>query len=204
MSIEFLLTSLIVVAIPGTGVLYTLSSAIGGGFRTGVFATIGCTLGIVPHILAAMLGLSGIMQISAEVFEVVRWAGVLYLIYVGISMIRDGGGISLGSSDTSGQRMGLVVRRGILLNLLNPKLTIFFFAFLPQFLDPTAGLIDSELIALGATFMLISLIVFVFYAYASATVRDRLIAAPAAQRWLQRVFGTILLGVAARLAVTDR
>ncbi len=150
-----------------------------------------------------MLGLSGIMQISAELFDVVRYVGVLYLVYVGVSMIRDGGRISLSGAESDGQPLGPIVRRGILLNLLNPKLTIFFFAFLPQFLGGSTGLVDREMIGLGAIFMLISLIVFVFYAYASAIVRDRLIAAPATQRWLQRVFGTILLGVAARLALTD-
>jgi len=95
MSVEFLLTSLVVVLIPGTGVLYTVSSSIGGGRRRGLFAAVGCTLGIVPHMLAAMVGLSGIMQAGSVVFEAVRWAGVAYLIFMGISMIRDAGKLSL-------------------------------------------------------------------------------------------------------------
>ena len=94
MSVEFLLTSLVVVLIPGTGVLYTVSSSIGGR-RRGLFAAFGCTLGIVPHVLAAMLGLSGIMQAGSVVFEAVRWAGVAYLIFMGIWMIRDAGELSL-------------------------------------------------------------------------------------------------------------
>jgi len=203
-SIEFLLTSLIVVAIPGTGAIYTISTAIGGGFRSGLFATVGCTLGIVPHIVAAMLGLSGIMQIGAGVFEAVRWAGVAYLVLMGISMIRDRGSLHLADPNVSPRSLGLIVRRGILLNLLNPKLTIFFFAFLPQFLDSSPTLLDVRLIGLAGIFMLMSLVVFAIYAWASATLSQRLLAAPAAQRWLQRTFGSILLGVAARLAVTDR
>ena len=204
MSIEFLITSLFVVVIPGTGAVYTISSAIAGGWRRGLFASVGCTLGIVPHLVAAMLGLSGIMQIGADVFEVVRWAGVAYLVVIGLSMIRDGGGLRLDGETRRAGPMGPVVRRGILLNLLNPKLTLFFFAFLPLFLEPRPRLIDVELIALGAVFMLMSLVVFAIYAWVSAVLRERVLGAPAVQRWIQRALGTVMVAVAARLAVTDR
>jgi threonine/homoserine/homoserine lactone efflux protein len=204
-SVEFLLTSLVVVVVPGTGVVYTVSTAIAGGWRRGLVAAIGCTLGILPHLLAAMLGLSGVMQAGAVAFETVRWAGVAYLIFMGVSMILDGGGLQL----EHGQRasldpMGRVVRRAILLNLLNPKLTVFFFAFLPQFLATPPGLLDPRLLGLGGVFMLMTLAVFVGYAWASATVRDRVLGAPAVLRWLQRSLGALLIGLAARLAVTDR
>jgi threonine/homoserine/homoserine lactone efflux protein len=207
MSVEFLLTSLVVVLIPGTGVIYTVSSSIGGGWRRGLFAAIGCTLGIVPHMLAAMLGLSAIMQAGSVVFEAVRWAGVAYLIFMGVSMIREGGALRLDDQDDqhgSIRSMGLVVRRGILLNLLNPKLTMFFFAFLPQFLDTPPGLLDAGLIWLGGVFMLMTLAVFAVYAYASATVRELVLGAPVVLRWFQRSLGALLIGLAARLALTDR
>jgi threonine/homoserine/homoserine lactone efflux protein len=204
MSVEFLLTSFVVVLIPGTGVLYTLSSSIGGGRRRGLFAAIGCTLGIVPHILAAMLGLSGIMQAGSAVFEVVRWAGVVYLVFVGVTMIRDAGKMSLDDVDTRLDPMGPVVWRGILLNVLNPKLTLFFFAFLPQFLDASPGLFDVRLIWLGGVFMLMTLAVFAVYALASAALRDLILTAPAARRWIERTLGAFLVGFAARLAFTDR
>jgi threonine/homoserine/homoserine lactone efflux protein len=204
MSVEFLLTSLVVAAIPGTGVVYTVSSSIGGGWRRGLFAAIGCTLGIVPHILAAMLGLSAIMQAGSVVFEAVRWAGVAYLVFMGVSMIREGGTLQLDDQDDQHGSMGLVVRRGIVLNLLNPKLTMFFFAFLPQFLNTPPGLLDLRLIGLGGVFMLMTLAVFVVYAYASATVRDRVLGAPVILRWVKRSLGALLIGLAARLAVTDR
>src|SRR5215217_8594754 len=125
-AVEFLLTSLVVVLIPGTGVVYTISSSIGGGRRRGLIAAVGCTLGIIPHMLAAMLGLSGIMQAGSVVFEVVRWAGLAYLIFMGASMIRDAGALPLDGGDTPVDSAGSVVRRGILLNVLNPKLTLFF------------------------------------------------------------------------------
>ncbi len=204
MSVEFLLTSLVVAAIPGTGVVYTVSSSIGGGRRRGLVAAIGCTLGIVPHILAAMLGLSAIMQAGAVVFEMVRWAGVAYLAFIGVSMIRNAGALPLDDENASGDPMGPVVRRGILLNVLNPKLTLFFFAFLPQFLDASPGLLDTKLIGLGVVFMLVTLAVFAVYAAASAAVRDLVLAAPVARRWIERAFGALLIGFAAKLAVTDR
>jgi threonine/homoserine/homoserine lactone efflux protein len=204
MSVEFLLTSLVVVLIPGTGVVYTVSSSIGGGWRRGLFAAIGCTLGIVPHILAAMLGLSAIMQAGSVVFEVVRWAGVAYLIYMGVAMIREGGSLQLDDRHTLIGSMGLVVRRGILLNLLNPKLTMFFFAFLPQFLETPPGLLEPRLIGLGGVFMLMTLAVFVLSAYASATVREFVLGAPVVLRWLQRSIGALLICFAARLALTER
>jgi threonine/homoserine/homoserine lactone efflux protein len=209
MSVEFLLTSLVVVAVPGTGVVYTVSSAIGGGWRRGLFAAIGCTLGIVPHVLAAMLGLSAIMQAGSVAFEAVRWAGVTYLIFMGVSIIREGGALRLDDQDERHASVGSmgVVRRAILLNLLNllnPKLTMFFFAFLPQFLDTTPGLLDPRLILLGGVFMLMTLAVFALYAYTSATVRDRVLRAPVVLRWFQRSIGALLICFAARLALTDR
>ncbi len=206
MSLEFLLTSLVVAAIPGTGVVYTIASSIGGGWRRGLFATIGCTLGVVPHLLAAMLGLSGVMQAGSVVYETIRWAGVVYLVYMGISMIRQGDALELDADaqhDATGS-MVRVVRRAILLNLLNPKLTIFFFAFLPQFLDTPPSMLDPRLIGLGAVFMLATFVVFAGYAYASAVMRDVVLRVPAVRRWLHRCLGSLLVGFAARLAITDR
>jgi len=206
-SLEFLVTSFVVVVIPGTGVLYTVSSALGGGLRIGLFAAVGCTLGIVPHLLAAMLGLSGVMQAGAVAFEVLRYAGVAYLIYMGASMLRDGGPLQFDEApDDSehGQPLLAVVRRGILLNVLNPKLTLFFFAFLPQFLDRSAGPLDPRLIGLAAVFMAMTLAVFAGYAYASAGVRTFVLGAPRVRLWIQRSLGAVLIGFAAKLATTDR
>jgi threonine/homoserine/homoserine lactone efflux protein len=155
-----------------------------------------------------MLGLSGIMQAGSVVFEVVRWAGVAYLIFMGASMIRDAGALPLAlpldGGDTPVNSAGSVVRRGILLNVLNPKLTLFFFAFLPQFLDASPGLLDARLIGLGGVFMLMTLAVFAVYALASAAARDLVLAAPVARRWIERTLGALLIGFAAKLALTDR
>ena len=204
MSVEFLLTSLVVALIPGTGVVYTISSSLGGGWRRGLVAAFGCTLGIVPHMLAAMLGLSGIMQAGSAVFEVVRWVGVAYLVFMGISMIREAGALPLGDENSPVDPVGRIVWRGVLLNVLNPKLTLFFFAFLPQFLDASPGLLDPALILLGGIFMLVTLAVFAGYAFASAAVRDLVLATPVVRRWIERTLGALVICFAARLAFTDR
>jgi threonine/homoserine/homoserine lactone efflux protein len=203
---EFLATSLIVVLIPGTGVVYTVSSAMAGGRHRGFIAAIGCTLGIVPHMVAAMLGLSGVMQVGAAAFEVVRWVGVAYLAYMGISMIRNGGALQFDDEESQEppDTSLTIIRRGVLLNLLNPKLTVFFFAFLPQFLDTAPRLLDPRLVMLGAIFMAITLVVFLGYAYASAAVRDQVLQSPRVMQWVQRSLGALLIGFAARLAVADR
>lgn len=202
---ELLATSLIVVLIPGTGVVYTVSSALGGGRRRGLVAAAGCTLGILPHLLAAVLGLSGVMQAGAAAFEVVRWIGVAYLLFMGVSMIRDGGALALSDDgDVADDGSIAVIRRGVVLNLLNPKLTVFFFAFLPQFLDSTPRVLDPRLVVLGAVFMAMTLVVFVGYVYASVAVRDRVLDSPVTLRWVQRALGTLLVGFAVHLAVDDR
>jgi threonine/homoserine/homoserine lactone efflux protein len=204
-SVDFLVTSLVVALVPGTGVVYTISSSIAGGWRRGMFAAVGCTFGVVPHMLAAMLGLSGVMQAGAVAFETVRWAGVAYLVFMGVSMIRDRDALQLETGrDASVEPGRRIVWRAILLNLLNPKLTVFFLAFLPQFLDSPPGLLDTRLVGLGGVFMLATLVVFVGYAAASAALRDRVLGAPAVRRWIQRSLGTLVVGFAARLAVTDQ
>lgn len=206
LSPDFVLTSLVVVLIPGTGVVFTVSTALAGGRRQGMVAAVGCTFGIVPHLVAAMVGLSGLMQAGAAVFEVVRWAGVGYLTWMGISMIRDRGGLSIDGETDSGlhRPSWSVVRQGVLLNLLNPKLTAFFFAFLPQFIDTASGPFDLKMLGLSGMFMAMTLAVFVVYAYASAVARERLLGAPRTLKWLHRSFGAVLIGFAARLAFGDR
>jgi threonine/homoserine/homoserine lactone efflux protein len=203
-SAEFVITSIVVALIPGTGVVYTLSSAIAGGVRRGLYAAAGGTLGILPHIAAALLGLSGILQTGATLFELIRWAGVGYLLYLGLSLFRDAGPMRLDCAAGAATSPVAIMRRGVLLNLLNPKLTLFFFAFLPQFLEPGAGLVDVRLVALGAVFMVLTFVVFAGYAYLGAALRDRVLGAPVVRRFVERTIGAVLIAFAARLAVGDR
>jgi threonine/homoserine/homoserine lactone efflux protein len=204
MSIDFLVAATIVALIPGTGVIYTVSCAIAGGWTKGWLAAVGGTLGVVPHVLAALLGLSGVMQAGATAFEVVRWAGVAYLVFLGISLLRSGARLDLDGADDESERGVVVVRRAVLMNLLNPKLTVFFFAFLPQFLDGAPSGLDPQLLGLAAAFMAITFVVFLGYARGAAAVRSHVLTRPSVRAWIERSLGGLLLLFAARLAVSDR
>jgi threonine/homoserine/homoserine lactone efflux protein len=213
--LEFVLASIVVVLIPGIGVLFTVSTAISGGKQRGLIAAFGCTLGIIPHLIVAFLGLSGLMQLGSYVFEIVRWAGVLYLAWIGVAMIRENGTsdkhddefIPSKRQDPTGAYR--LVARAVLINLLNPKLTLFFFAFLPQFLTVVSPSLNSalfnwQLAGLASLFMLLTLWGFVLYALLGAAVRTWLGRKPSVASWIQRSLGVVMLGLAARLAVTER
>lgn len=203
-SVSFLVTSLVVVVIPGTGVIFSVSTALSSGWRRGSIAAVGCTLGIVPHLLAASVGLSGLMQASAEAFEVVRWLGVAYLAHLGLGMIRSTGDLSGIDGGQASMSAAATIRRGVLLNLLNPKLTIFFFAFLPQFLASPPTLLDLRLLGLSGVFMAMTLAIFLFYAAFAAGVRERILATPRLLRRIEQSLGLVLLGFATRLALAER
>src|SRR5215813_3158343 len=203
MSFSFLVTSLIVIVSPGTGVLYTLAVALTRGSRASVAAAFGCTLGILPHMLAAMLGLAAVLHTSALAFSALKWCGVVYLLYMAWQTLRERGALAIdGEVDETGR--GRVVVTGFLINILNPKLSIFFLAFLPQFIaaDETHPL--ARMLELSAVFMLMTWVVFVLYGLFAALVRDRVVGRPAVMTWLRRAFagGFALLG--ARLALADR
>ena len=131
---EFLITSLVVVLIPGTGVIYTVSTGLFLGWRASIAAACGCTAGIIPHLSASILGLSAILHMSAVAFQAVKYAGAAYLLYLAWSMWRDTGALKFNSpSHKNGLRQ--IATRGFLINILNPKLSIFFLTFLPLFIS---------------------------------------------------------------------
>jgi threonine/homoserine/homoserine lactone efflux protein len=174
MTFEFLITTLVVVVTPGTGVIYTVGAGLSRGARASLVAAVGCTLGIVPHMLAAITGLAAVMQASAVLFNAMKLAGVAYLLYLAWTTWRDGRALQP-VGDASPQSARTVIASAILINLLNPKLTLFFFAFLPQFVT---GRPDSlaRMIELSLVFMLVTLGVFALYGVFAAAVRDRVLA----------------------------
>jgi threonine/homoserine/homoserine lactone efflux protein len=203
MSLAFLLTSLIVVVSPGTGVLYTLATALTRGSRAGIAAAFGCTLGILPAMAAAMLGLAAVMHTSALAFATLKWLGVLYLLYMSWQALREQGALSVEPQrDARSSRQ--VIVRGFLINILNPKLSIFFLAFLPQFIAVGEAHPLARMGELSAAFMAMTFVVFVLYGLFAALVRDRVVSRPAVMKWLRRAFagGFALLG--ARLALAER
>ena len=203
MSVEFLITSLIVVLAPGTGVIYTLASGLGHGLRGSVFASVGCTLGILPHIAAAVLGLAAIVHASAVAFTVLKYAGVAYLLYLAWSAWRETGTLQVGGG-TRETRMGRVLLRGITLNLLNPKLSIFFLAFLPQFIDSGHTNPAPQMIALGGVFMAMTLVVFLGYGALASLARVYVIEQPTVMKLLRRSFAVAFAALGARLALAER
>ena len=203
MSLSFLLTSLIVVVSPGTGVLYTLAVALSRGSRASVAAAFGCTLGILPHMLAAMLGLAAVLHTSAVAFSALKWCGVGYLLYMAWQTLRERGALAVDGRVDEAKRRRVVVT-GFLINILNPKLSIFFLAFLPQFISADEAHPLARMMELSAAFMLMTWVVFVLYGLFAAAVRDRVVSRPNVMTWLRRAFagGCALLGV--RLALADR
>ena len=201
MTPEFWITSLVVVLIPGTGVVYTLAVALGGGFRASVVAAFGCTLGIVPHLAASILGLAALLHASAVLFQAVKWAGVLYLLWMAWGALRGGGALAV---EGRGEALPAwrIVRDGIALNVLNPKLSIFFLAFLPQFVDPGAAHPTLTLVLLAAIFMAMTFAVFVLYGACAAAARDYVVTRPAVMRWLSRSFAAAFAALGLRLALT--
>jgi threonine/homoserine/homoserine lactone efflux protein len=203
MSLSFLLTSLIVVASPGTGVLYTLAAALTRGSRASIAAAFGCTLGIVPHMSAAMLGLAAVLHTSALAFSALKWCGVLYLVYMAWQALRERGALAVDAKldVRSGRR---IIVTGFLINILNPKLSIFFLAFLPQFISADDGHPLTRMLELSAAFMAMTFAVFVLYGLFAAKVRDRIVTRPKVMAWLRRGFAAGFAALGARLAFAER
>ena len=206
MTLSFLLTSLIVVASPGTGVLYTLAVALTLGGRPSIAAAFGCTLGIVPHMLAAMLGLAAVLHTSALAFAALKWCGVVYLLYMAWQALRETGALAIDTTRpaASARSSRRVIVTGILINILNPKLSIFFLAFLPQFVAVDEGHPVARMLELSGAFMAMTFAVFVVYGLFAAAVRDRVITRPAVMSWLRRSFAAGFAALGARLAFAER
>lgn len=202
-SLEFLVTSLVVVLIPGTGVIYTVSTGITQGRRASVFASLGCTAGIVPHLAATILGLAAVMHASALAFQILKYAGVLYLFYVAFATWRDRSAFAVDRSLSKASASSLVVK-AFLLNILNPKLTIFFLAFLPQFVQPAAQRPLTQLLTLSAVFMAMTFLVFVGYGLIAHEFRKLVIESARVQRWLRYGFAASFAGLGTKLALSDR
>lgn len=201
-SIEFLLTALVVVLVPGTGVIYTVSTGLALRWRASIAAAIGCTAGIIPHLTASILGLSAILHSSALVFQFLKVVGSLYLIYLAWSMWRDTGSIQL-DGHSSPKNAFQIILKGILINLLNPKLTLFFFAFLPQFISVHGSSPPQQMIILSAIFMLMTLVIFIVYGILASGLSLYFLRSPKAMRYGQRIFALIFAVMAAKLALTD-
>ena len=203
MSIDFLVTSLIVVASPGTGVLYTLGAGLSRGSRASVVAAFGCTLGIVPHMAAAIMGLAALLHTSALAFHTLKYLGVAYLLYMAWNALREKGALRV-EREVGTRSAAQVIVSAILINILNPKLSIFFFAFLPQFVTADEPHALSRMFELSAVFMLLTFVVFVGYGLFAASIRDHVISRPRVLTWMRRTFAAAFVALGAKLALQDR
>ena len=203
MDVDFLLTSLVVVASPGTGVLVTLAAGLSRGPRAAVVAAFGCTLGIVPHMLAAITGLAALLHTSAVAFQLIKYAGVAYLLYMAWMTLKEHGALKV--EETVDQKSAMqVIVHAILINILNPKLSIFFFAFLPQFVTADEAAPVLRMSELSAVFMLMTFVVFVGYGLFAAAVRRHVISRPAVLTWMRRAFAGAFAALGVKLALADR
>jgi threonine/homoserine/homoserine lactone efflux protein len=200
---EFLLASLIVVLIPGTGVVYTVTTGLTLKWRASLAAALGCTLGIVPHMLASVLGLSALLNMSAQVFSILKTAGALYLLYLAWNMWHEAGTLEINpkSTETSAAK---IILKAIAINLLNPKLTIFFFAFLPLFISKSSSSPTLEMITLSVIFMGLTLIVFALYGILASGISVYLMNSSKAVKRIQQAFAVILAGFAVKLALSQK
>ncbi|MFK7792437.1 MAG: LysE family translocator [Devosiaceae bacterium] len=203
MSLEFFVTSLVVVLLPGTGVLYTLAIGLGRGFRASIAAAVGCTLGIVPAMLASIVGLAALFHTSALAFQLIKYAGVIYLFYMAWNILREGGALDV-SEDRRPLSAFQTARDGAVINVLNPKLSLFFLAFLPQFVPATATNTTLSMIILGSVFMALTFVVFVGYGACAALARDYVVSKPNVMVWLRRSFAATFGLLGLRLALAER
>jgi threonine/homoserine/homoserine lactone efflux protein len=209
MSLEFLITSLIVVVSPGPGVLYTLAAGLSRGSRASVVAAFGCTLGIVPHMAAAILGLAALLHTSALAFQTFKWLGVAYLIYMAWSALKERGALRVERHTAPSPRLTpraalKVTVEAILVNILNPKLSIFFFAFLPQFVSTGEANPLAHMMMLSAVFMALTFLVFAGYGLFAAAIREHVVSRPSVLTWMRRTFAAAFVALGAKLAVAER
>ncbi len=197
MSAEFLLTAFIVCISPGIGVVYTLSSTLGGGWRAGLWANLGCTIATVFHLAVAMAGLAAVLHTSAVLFQTIKIAGVAYLLWMAWAVLQEQGSMAIApAAPIPAQR---IIWRGIVMNVLNPKLPLFFVAFLPQFLPADAGL--SALVELGLGFTAMTFATFGLYILFAVSGRQALLKSARAMTWMRRAFALSFAALGVKLAL---
>jgi threonine/homoserine/homoserine lactone efflux protein len=203
MSLEFIITSLIIVISPGSGVIYTLATGLTRGARASVAASFGCTIGIIPHMAAAIGGLAAIMHTSALAFQTLKYLGVVYLLFMAWNALRENGSLQIEKQDT-GSSAGRITLTAILINILNPKLSIFFLAFLPQFVSTDDRQPLLTMLGLSGVFMAMTFIVFAIYGFFAASVRTKVMQRPNVLVWMRRSFAAAFVGLGIKLALTQR
>jgi threonine/homoserine/homoserine lactone efflux protein len=203
MTIDYLLTCIIVILLPGTGVIYTLAVGLGQGLRASVAASIGCTLGILPAALASIVGLAAILHTSALAFQMIKFLGIAYLLYMAWNVLRSDSILTVKEDRSQAPFLQLIIN-GFLLNVLNPKLSLFFMAFLPQFVPTATANTTAMLVLLAGVFMALTLVIFIAYGAFASLARNYVISRPSVMTWCKRVFAGSFGLLSLKLALSDR
>lgn len=203
MSNEFFLTSLIVVASPGTGALYTIAAGLSRGAKASIIAAFGCALGCLPHMAAAITGLAALLHTSALAFQILKYAGVAYLLWMALQTLKETGTLQVDTAATPRSALQVIIQ-AVLINLLNPKLTIFFFAFLPQFIPANSARTLPLMLELSAIFTVLTFVVFALYGVLAAQMREHVISRPNVMTWMRRTFAAAFVVLGAKLALAER
>lgn len=203
MSSEFLITSLIVVISPGTGALYTIATGLGNGVKQSLIAAVGCTLGIIPHMLAAITGLAAIFHTSAAAFGIIKFLGVIWLLYMAWITLKQNGPLQVESTRETATPLKVIVH-AVLINLLNPKLSLFFLAFLPQFISTETASPTNDMLILSGIFMLMTLLIFMLYGVFSSFMRGHILSRPKVMKILRASFSLSFIGLGIKLILTQR
>lgn len=198
-SFEFLVTSLIIVLIPGPGVVFTVSVALFKSRFESIIAAFGCTLGTVPHLLVSILSLLALFSLDSIFFEVVKYLGIAYLIYLSFSLFKDKGILKIEDKNIASNNYEIVLK-AIMINLLNPKLSIFFLSFLPQFISSDTNTLLTDILVLSLIFMLMTFIVFVMYAVFARVMKNKIFKSKENLKIIQKVFALVFAIFAFKLA----
>lgn len=197
----FVCSSIALALIPGPDMAFMLARCIAQGRRAGVLAALGFNSGSYVHLTAAVLGLSAVLAASTMAFNIIRWLGAAYLIYLGISAFVSKQGAFVISGRGESQRSNAsIFWQAFLTDVLNPKVIMFFFAFLPQFVDPHAGHPTLQLIVLGVTVNMVCLPINLLLVAGSARLTQSLRQSASISKWLQRGMGALFVGIGLRLA----
>ncbi len=199
----FIAVSWALILSPGPDMIYVITRGMAHGRRAGVLSAIGVVCGILVHTTAAALGLTLILQTSAFAFLFVKFVGAVYLLYLGIKSWRDKSTFQL-QTTVPVARSSTLFWQGVLSNVLNPKIAIFFLAFLPQFVDQGSAHITWQMVILGLTFAGFGLCFLLVVGYSSGTIGKWLAFRPQYAQFFQRVAGGILIGLSIRLALTEK
>lgn len=196
----FSAASLVLIFTPGPDILYVMTRGVAQGRSAAFAAASGFSIGNIVHTLAAVVGLSAILASSAAAFGMVKLAGGLYLIYLGIRLFRAGEAPLKGDANHSLKRLGTIFRQSIIANILNPKVAIFFLAFFPQFIRPENGSPQLQMLLLGLTFIVLTFIGFNLVGWFAGSLGDWLKRRPNTGKWIHRLAGSVLVGLGLKLA----